>query len=58
MHLFGRCDLSAGLVGPKTKNVENHGFYNYFSKGQEGHEDAKTASNPAEKGVWEGVGGG
>ena len=57
--MAGIMRICAGLVGPKSENVDFSLVFQAFLKGgQESHEDSKKANGSARGGVWEGVGGG
>ena len=56
--MAGLMRICAGLVGPKSENVEKPLVFNAFLKGQGGPEyptECQKLSNPER---WEGVGGG
>ena len=50
--------ICAGLVEPKSENVEKVLVFKAFLKGQGSHEESKAGCDQASRTVWEGVGGG
>ena len=50
--------IYAGLVGPKSENVEKVLVFKGFLKGQGSHGDARESLQSSEPDRWEGVGGG
>ena len=50
--------IYAGLVGPKSGNVEKVLVFKAFLKGQGSHEYARESLQLSEPERWEGVGGG
>ena len=50
--------ICAGLVGPKSENVETVLVFKAFLKGQRCDEDPGAGFQPSGPDRWEGVGGG
>ena len=50
--------IFAGLVGPKSENVEKVLVFKAFFEGQRSHATAKESLQPSGPDRWEGVGGG
>ncbi len=50
--------ICAGLVGPKSENVEKVLVFKAFFEGQRSHATARESLRRSEPDRWEGVGGG